>query len=78
MRRIDELGRVVIPSELRKKYGLEHGMGVEFFDRDGEIILKPTIPLCRVCHGAISTDTVFPLCQNCIAEAAKIHTEGKP
>ena len=78
MRRIDELGRVVIPAELRKKYGLEYGSGVDFLDWEGEIVIKPSLPLCRVCHGTISTDTVFPLCKSCIAEAARLHAEGKP
>ena len=77
MRRIDELGRVVIPSELREKYGLVHGTGVDFLDRDGEIVIKPSLPLCRVCHEKIPTDSAFPLCQSCIATAARIYETGR-
>lgn len=41
VRRIDELGRLVIPKEMRKKYHLNEGDSVEFFINDNEeIILK--------------------------------------
>ena len=45
IRRIDDLGRVVIPKEIRKQvFGTVHADGkpVEiFYERDGTIILKP-------------------------------------
>ena len=41
IRRVDELGRLVIPKEMRKKYHLNEGESVEFFINDNdEIILK--------------------------------------
>ena len=45
VRRIDDLGRIVIPKELRKKvFGTQDACGepMEFFyEDDGTIILKP-------------------------------------
>lgn len=41
VRRIDDLGRVVIPKEIRKTLRIREGDPLEIFtDRDGEIILK--------------------------------------
>jgi AbrB family transcriptional regulator (stage V sporulation protein T) len=46
VRRIDELGRVVIPKEIRKTLRIREGDPLEIFtDRDGEIILKKYSPI---------------------------------
>jgi len=34
-------GQVVIPSRLRRKFGIKKGTQVYLYDRDGEIIIKP-------------------------------------
>jgi AbrB family looped-hinge helix DNA binding protein len=34
-------GRVVIPAELRRKYGIEKGTRVHFREEEGRIILQP-------------------------------------
>ena len=42
VRRIDDLGRIVIPREIRKQLKIGESDPVEIFlSRDGEIILKP-------------------------------------
>lgn len=46
VRRIDELGRVVIPKEIRKTLRIREGDPLEIFtDKDGEIILKKYSPI---------------------------------
>jgi AbrB family looped-hinge helix DNA binding protein len=40
VRRIDQLGRVVIPKEIRSSSGFTEGQPLEFFTENGEIILK--------------------------------------
>lgn len=40
VRRIDDLGRVVIPREIRKQFGVKEGDPLEFFVNDNEIILR--------------------------------------
>jgi len=41
VRRIDELGRIVIPIEIRRTMNIREGDPLEIFvDRDGEVILK--------------------------------------
>ena len=46
VRRIDELGRVVIPKEIRRTLRIREGDPLEIFtDREGEIILKKYSPI---------------------------------
>ncbi len=40
IRRIDDLGRVVIPKEIRKNLRIKEGDNLEIFVRDEEVILK--------------------------------------
>lgn len=40
VRRIDELGRIVIPKEIRKKFGINEGDPLEIFVNKDEIILR--------------------------------------
>ena len=45
VRRIDDLGRVVIPKEIRRTLRLREGTPLEIFtDREGEIIFKKYSP----------------------------------
>ena len=51
VRRIDELGRVVIPKEIRRTLRIREGDPLEIFtDHDGEVVLKKYSPI-----GEIST-----------------------
>lgn len=34
-------GQVVVPARLRKKYGIEPGKKIAFFEENGSIVLKP-------------------------------------
>lgn len=46
VRRIDELGRVVIPKEIRRTLRIREGDPLEIFtDREGEVILKKYSPI---------------------------------
>ena len=46
VRRIDELGRIVIPKEIRRTLRIREGAPLEIFtDREGEIILKKYSPV---------------------------------
>ena len=39
-RKIDELGRIVIPKEIRKNLGIRDGESLEIYTSDDSIILK--------------------------------------
>ena len=46
VRRIDDLGRVVIPKEIRRTMRIREGDPLEIFtDRDGEVIFKKYSPM---------------------------------
>ena len=49
VRRLDELGRVVIPKELRQSLRIENGNMLEFFYKDGtELIVKKYEPIREI------------------------------
>lgn len=46
VRRIDDLGRIVVPKEIRRTLRIREGDPLEIFtDREGEIILKKYSPI---------------------------------
>jgi|HigsolmetaAR202D_1030399.scaffolds.fasta_scaffold12089_2 looped-hinge helix DNA binding domain, AbrB family len=51
VRRIDDLGRIVIPKELRRTYGIAEGDPVEIYTSDEEIVLRKYKPAggCSLC-----------------------------
>ena len=54
VRRIDDLGRVVIPKEIRRTLRLREGTPLEIFtDREGEIILKKYSPMMELTSFAV-------------------------
>lgn len=45
VRRIDDLGRIAIPKELRRTMGIHEGDPLEIFTNDGGIVLKSIVML---------------------------------
>lgn len=69
VRRIDDLGRVVIPKEIRKTLRIKEGTPLEIYtDRQGEIILKKYSPIgeldifAKEYAEALSQTTGFTAC----------------
>jgi AbrB family transcriptional regulator, transcriptional pleiotropic regulator of transition state genes len=60
VRKVDELGRVVIPIELRRTLGIEEKDALEIYVDDEKIILKKYKPT-MTCHitGNVSDDNVL-------------------
>ena len=51
VRRIDELGRVVIPKEIRRTLRIREGDPLEIFtDHDGEVVLKKYSPIGEIAN----------------------------
>lgn len=66
VRRIDDLGRVVVPKEIRRTLRIREGDPLEIYtDREGEIILKKYSPIgelsqfAKQCAEAISQNTGY-------------------
>ena len=54
VRRIDDLGRVVIPKEIRKTLRIKEGDPLEIFtDKEGEVILKKYSPIGELSEFAL-------------------------
>ena len=76
MRRVDKLGRIVIPLELREKYGLTEGAAIEFLDSGNGVIVKSSKAYCAICKKEIQACDGLPLCDGCIEKIIKEH-KGK-
>ena len=61
VRRIDELGRVVIPKEIRRTLRIREGDPLEIYtDKDGEVILKKYSPIGEISNFAKDyTESLF-------------------
>lgn len=70
VRKIDELGRIVLPIELRNKMDINTKDSVEIFVDNDKIILKKYQPCCVFCGNADNV-TMFKgklVCRDCIEE----------
>ncbi|MBO8127824.1 MAG: AbrB/MazE/SpoVT family DNA-binding domain-containing protein [Peptococcaceae bacterium] len=52
VRKVDELGRVVIPIELRRTLGIEEKDALEIYVDEEKIILRKYEPACVFCGNA--------------------------
>lgn len=52
IRRVDELGRVVIPIEMRNKFGITEKDPMEIYVEGTSIILKKYEPNCIFCNNS--------------------------
>lgn len=73
-RKIDELGRIVLPKELRKTLGIEPGTPIEIYTEEDTIVLKKYEHRCVLCG---STEDVIDFkgkkaCKQCIEELKQL------
>lgn len=75
VRKMDNLGRVVLPMELRRTFGINENDPLEIFISDGSIILRPYRVGCTNCGemtGLVNFGNIT-LCHGCIhAFAARV------
>ena len=67
VRHIDELGRVVVPKEIRRKLGISNTDPVEIFTEGDRIILTKYVPVCHFCEGLCEFKEKN-ICADCIGE----------
>jgi len=72
VRRVDELGRIVIPIELRRTLDIDNGESLEIFVDGDRIILRKYQPGCKLCGAVENVTTVngVLLCKPCIIRIA--------
>lgn len=73
VRKVDELGRIVIPIELRRTMGIEEKDALEIYVDEEKIILKKYEPACIFCGNAedVSNYKGKNICKNCLTELSK-------
>ena len=69
-RRIDQLGRVVVPAELRKMLGINAGDALDFRGAGDHIMLFKVEPQCALCRGAerLTKLRESQICASCLDE----------
>lgn len=73
VRKVDELGRIVIPKELRRTLNIEEGDGLEIYTEGEQIILKKYEPCCIFCGEAkdVINFKGKNICKSCLKELKK-------
>jgi len=70
VRKVDELGRIVLPIELRKTFNIVEKDSLEIYTEGNTIILRKYEPACIFCGDA--RDVIHfkgrNVCKNCIKE----------
>ena len=70
VRHVDELGRIVVPKEMRTKMDILCGDPVEIFVEDDKIVLCKYTPNCLFCKSSEDI-TLFKgkkICKRCLEE----------
>lgn len=74
VRKIDELGRIVIPAEIRQSMDLKIKDTMEIFTDENRIILQKYQPCCLFCSNA--DNVVFfndkRICRSCLAKIKQL------
>ena len=72
-RPVDELGRIVIPKEIRRSFGLETGTRLAISVDGNRIILEKSAGTCEICGATEDVKVVDGkgLCASCIEKIKK-------
>ena len=68
IRKVDELGRIVLPIELRRTLDIEVRDEMEIYIDDGKIVLQKFEPCCTFCGSAqqLTTFCGKNICNECV------------
>ncbi len=74
VRKIDELGRIVIPAEIRQNMDLQIKDSMEIFTEENRIILQKYQPCCLFCRNA--DNVVYfndkRICRSCLEKLKEL------
>ena len=68
IRKIDELGRIVLPIEIRQNLDIKEKDSLEIFIKDDGVFMKKNIPTCIFCNTTqnLRDFSEKNICYNCI------------
>lgn len=74
VRRVDDLGRIVLPKELRRTFGIADGDPVEIYTDDRGIILRKYQTGCTLCGAMDIAGEVCGkrICKSCAKKIAEV------
>lgn len=74
VRKVDELGRIVLPIELRRNLDINIKDPIEIYVDGDTIILKKYQPTCIFCGNAEGVKRIYEknVCENCIKELKEL------
>ncbi len=77
-RPVDELGRIVIPKEIRRSFKIKERDLLEIFIEGDSIVLRKTDNVCAICASAEQTEEIGGkfVCQKCIAKIYAMYKEN--
>ena len=77
VRRMDELGRVVIPMEIRTQFNMKERDPIEIFVDGSSIVLKKFQPNCIFCGGTKNLITYKKqlICENCSKKISELRSQ---
>ena len=70
VRKLDQLGRLVIPKETRRAFNINEGEPVEIFTDEDKIIIKKYNPGCQCCGNMkdVKEYKGIKICKKCLNE----------
>jgi AbrB family transcriptional regulator, transcriptional pleiotropic regulator of transition state genes len=73
VRKVDELGRIVIPMELRRRMGIDVKDRIEIYVEGEHIVLNKYEPTCVFCgnHEDVRDYKGKTICKMCLTEISK-------
>ena len=78
IRKVDELGRIVIPIDLRRELGFKENDDVRILVEKDALIIKKCVPQCIICKSeknlknAVINGSEVSACQNCAREISNL------
>ena len=74
IRRVDELGRIVIPKEMRTKMGITEDTPMEIYVEGDSIVMRRDASGCILCGKTAGTTDVHgkQICRECIASIKEL------
>ncbi len=72
-RKLDDLGRIVLPVEIRRSFGLNEGDYIDIAVSENRIVLRKIEPACIFCGGAgdLVEHHNKPVCLRCRTRLAE-------
>lgn len=77
VRKMDLLGRIVIPKEVRDSFGMEEGTPMEIFADEKGVYIRKYKPGCMVCGNVENLETIYVrgshmrFCPHCLTDIVK-------